>query len=134
MLWEGRTVNTGYGVLSVDSREVLAHRKVMADLHGAEAIRGKIVMHLCDEPRCVNPEHLRIGTQSENILDAVAKGRFVRTGRRRGTQCHFAKLTEDQVRAIRSDERSSRVVAEAYGIDPTNVWQIRTRRTWQHIP
>lgn len=77
--WMGATNNQGYGVLAVysgDKRQrVLAHRLSIVIATGAD-IDGRVVMHTCDNPLCVNPEHLRIGTQADNIRDALRKGRL----------------------------------------------------------
>lgn len=78
--WEGARTKDGYGRIS---GSVLAHRRVMADIHGEDAIRGKDVMHVCDNPPCVNPDHLRIGTRADNMQDASRKGRTAR-GERHG--------------------------------------------------
>ena len=74
--WPGAKDKCGYGRVLRNGKNRLAHRMVMADLHGDEAIVGKVVMHLCDNPPCVNPEHLRIGTQKDNMSDARDKGRW----------------------------------------------------------
>lgn len=88
VLWEGQIAKVGYGVRYIPGprckiqggkgrkgKQVYAHRAAMADIYGWDAIEGKVVMHTCDEPTCVNPEHLRIGTHEDNRLDMVAKGR-----------------------------------------------------------
>lgn len=77
--WMGATNNQGYGVLAVysgDKRQrVLAHRLSIVIATGAD-IDGRVVMHTCDNPLCVNPDHLRIGTQADNVRDALRKGRL----------------------------------------------------------
>ena len=69
------TQTAGYGERTVASRKWLAHRFVMAQLYGEDAIAGKIVYHTCDNKLCINPEHLRIGTHADNMADMKAKGR-----------------------------------------------------------
>lgn len=73
VLWTGSRKSTGYGFFSVNGRVVLAHRWIYQQVHGPQA--GLVVMHKCDNPPCVNVEHLRVGTQADNVRDAVAKGR-----------------------------------------------------------
>lgn len=73
-LWAGSKNNMGYGRINVDGIIKLAHR-VLFELEGIKLERKQVVMHTCDTPLCVNPNHLRIGTQKDNIYDMIAKGR-----------------------------------------------------------
>ena len=73
--WTGKQTDLGYGNITVDGRYTRAHRAMYFLLH-PDADRNLVVMHKCDNPRCVNPSHLQLGTQQENILDMHAKGRF----------------------------------------------------------
>lgn len=104
------------------------HRQVMADIYGEDAIRGKVVMHLCDNPPCINPEHLRIGTQADNMRDMSSKGR--------GPLPRNTKLTPDDVRAIRrrvaTGEQHLPVAAD-YGIGRNQVWKIVHHQQWRHV-
>ena len=69
--FDGCRTKRGYGRKYVGERKRTenAHRVVMAEIHGWEALEGMVVMHLCDNPPCVNPDHLRIASQSENMSD-----------------------------------------------------------------
>ena len=75
--WTGARSKDGYGNLRLKEtgKHVKAHRLAMARIYGWEAIEGFVVMHLCDNPPCVNPAHLRVRTQKDNMSDMVAKGR-----------------------------------------------------------
>ena len=64
-----------YGTVRVDRKSWLAHRVVAAEIHGLAAIEGMAVCHTCDNPPCVNPDHLFIGTLSDNAFDRERKGR-----------------------------------------------------------
>lgn len=90
---------------------------------------GMFVCHRCDEPCCFNPDHLFLGSAADNSADMVTKGRSAR-----GSKQHNAKLTEDQVYAIRRDPRGCRRLARAYGVSPSLILLIRKRRIWKHVP
>lgn len=91
---------------------------------------GKFVMHTCDNPGCVNPDHLEQGTPLENTMDMIRKGRH-KYGREAALL--HAKLTEDQVRAIAADSRNYSLVAEEYGIHKQSVIDIKGRKSWRHL-
>lgn len=74
-VWVGCTTRDGYGKRKIKGRNVRVHRWVVAQIHGWEAIEGKVVMHLCDNPGCFRYDHLRIGTLADNNADRHAKGR-----------------------------------------------------------
>ena len=98
-------------------------------LANGEIPDDKVVMHTCDVPLCVNPNHLRLGTQRENILDASKKGRIA-NGSRQGN----SKLTEADVGAIRRSERTTAELASLYDTDYTNILRIRRGESWRHVP
>jgi hypothetical protein len=112
---------------------VLAHGKVQ---------EGKWVLHRCDNPPCVNPDHLFLGTPADNTADMMAKGRAsvgalhamqtIHT-RARGERQGRAKLTSDKVRAIRADTRLMRIIAADYGVCLSVICEIRQRKSWAHI-
>ena len=87
-----------------------------------------VVMHICDNKVCCNPRHLRSGSQAENCLDAHSKDRHSR-----GSRHGMAKLTENQVREIFTDSRSSGQVAKSFGISRKVVKLIRDKKSWKHI-
>jgi hypothetical protein len=123
---------------------LLAHRLSYA-IHNGEIKSGLNVLHSCDNPSCVNPSHLRCGTASDNQQDAYSRKRRVspfskkenryqgqRTGHP-GAANPNAKLTEDDVRAIRSSFDEPRKLAEQYNILPEYVNRIRNRMAWKHV-
>lgn len=96
------------------------------------------ILHRCDVPACVNPDHLFLGTLQDNSLDMHAKGRHVVKNRRptRGEACGTAKLTSDQVQAIRARCRrrgDQTRLAREYGISLSAVNQIVNGKSWQHL-
>lgn len=83
-------------------------------------------MHHCDNPICVNPRHLWVGTRQQNSTDMVLKGRS-----RTGTKHWNVKLTENQVAAIRADPRTQKLIAADYGISQPLVSVIKTGQRWR---
>jgi hypothetical protein len=93
---------------------------------------GKFVLHKCDNPACVNPGHLFIGTQADNVKDMWDKNR-ARQGINRGESHGMSKLTADDVRAIRESSASGPVLAARYDVTRTTIADIRNRKIWTHI-
>jgi hypothetical protein len=125
-LWLGGTDRYGYGRLR---RGELAHRFSWAKAHGCPG--STWVLHRCDNPACVNPDHLFLGDVVANVADMMAKGRHKAP---RGDEQPNAKLNAGQVVAIRKDPRSQKSVAAEYGVAPSLVNAIRNRKAWRHIP
>lgn len=128
-LWLDGVGATGYGYLRHRGKMWRAHR-VSWILHRGEIPKDMGVLHKCDTPSCVNPDHLYLGTQKENSADRERKGRGVYV---RGENVGNAKLTEAQVLAIRSDTRSERALIEHYGVSSAHISRIKRRKTWNHI-
>ncbi len=134
-LFTGARVCRGYGKFTVYSgdptvapRQMPAHRYAWEKEHGSIP-DGMCVLHRCDNPPCVNPSHLFLGTRAENSADMVAKGRQAR-----GERHWNAKLTEDDVAEIRrrvaSGERQ-RTLARAFGVSNALVCLIVNGRKWK---
>lgn len=128
--WTGQLDAWGYGRLKWRGRKALAHRLSWESTRGPVPI-GLWVLHRCDTPDCINPMHLFLGTEADNRADMFAKGR---QGGPRGRANIHAKLTEDQVRAIRSDIRLHSEIAAEYGVGESAVRKIRNRESWRHLP
>lgn len=132
-LWRSSLNNKGYGQFHVGSfsQHVLAHRFSWALAHG-EVPTGSIVMHTCDMPACVRPDHLRIGTQGDNQRDMAAKGRAGHLGVRSPN----AKLDDQKVREIRALHAIGTSIAELarrYGVERVVVRGVVRRRRWKHV-
>lgn len=127
--------HSGYGVVSAGSRTdgtrrmEKHHRVVYAEANGLTLadIKEKVVMHTCDNPPCVNPKHLRLGTLADNMDDMVAKGRHAS---RSGTSHYEAKFTEEQLAAVRLDPRPQRTIAAEYGVSQSAISDIKTGKRY----
>lgn len=137
--WDGSAKSKrGYGQISMGGRggkQELVHR-FSYTLHKGEIPYGMVVMHMCDNPKCVNPDHLTIGTHSENTRDAVKKGRWKSIPPLNcGENQHSSKLTADDVRFIRDNPKiEAKELAAKYGTNITSIHKVRRRQTWKHIP
>lgn len=136
--WTGATT-TGYGSMgNGQGRTELAHR-ISWRLHFGPIPAGICVCHHCDNPPCVRPDHLFLGTHSDNQRDAGRKGRT--TLQRypeltRGEAHPRAKLTEAMVREIRravSGGESGNALARKLGFDPSTIHHVVRRRRWKHV-
>lgn len=133
LLWQGALDRKGYGHFRKTRQrvQVLAHRYAWEAANGPIP-DGLLVCHKCDVPRCVNVEHLFLGTAKDNIHDMLRKGRG-RAGDKPGEESGSAKLTNEQVLAIRASAEISRIVAARYGVALQTIYAIRKRKTWKHI-
>lgn len=134
-LWTRQLSTKGYGRFLYYSRSERSSRGMYAHRVSWIMANGPIpdganVLHKCDTPACVNPEHLFLGTQSDNMQDCKRKGR---TCNYNGENHPQARLTESDVRAIRSDTRTQSQIALAYGITRGFVNSIKKRHAWKHI-
>lgn len=126
-LWRGTKTKKGYGLLRVDGKNRQAHRLAWVGAHGPTNLH---VLHKCDTPACINVDHLFVGTHADNMADRQSKGRSVGP---QGEKAGAAKITESDVLKIREDQRSSSIVASEYGLSPSGVRAIRSRRSWAHV-
>lgn len=144
-LWQGGKLPFGHGRwLERKGKAWMAHRYAFEAMVGP--IGDSCVCHRCDNPACVNPAHLFLGTRSDNHADMVAKGRnakgdthgsHIHQARRpRGSKNPAAKLTEEQVREIRAAiaaGEQQRPVAARYGVSQPLIGMIARREWWRHV-
>ncbi len=129
--WAAHRFPTGYGQFWLNGKDVYAHRAAYELFIGP--VGGLHVCHHCDNPGCVNPSHLFLGTHADNMGDMKRKGRHrCVCGERIGS----ARLTSDAVKRIR--ERLSRgvpqrAVAREFGVGKTTVGRIALGKTWKHL-
>lgn len=113
-------------------KQVGAHR-ISWCLHRGKIPGGMHVLHHCDVPSCVNPDHLWLGTHQENMADKMRKGRNVAPPLLRGSQVYSTKLTEDQAREAKFGPLSSCVYAKKFGVSAGQVRSIRRGVSWAYL-
>lgn len=126
-LWTGSR-NGGYGTISVGGKALRAHRLAYELTHGPIP-QGAVVMHTCDNPPCVNPGHLKAGSQLDNIQDMLNKGRHRAL---RGEESPSAKLTDDAVEQIRISDEPGTVLADRFGVSTAAIGCVRRGQSWGH--
>lgn len=131
-IWLGSMTGNGYGQFMHERKLRRAHR-FSYELYIGPIPNGLCTCHKCDNPACVNPGHMFLGTLKDNMQDASKKGRLSHTSRLRGEKHHQSKLTGLQVKAIRADSRAQRPIARDYGVSQNLVSQIKTRKIWAQI-
>lgn len=141
--WQGCRRERGYAVAHYRylGRNLSPHRFVMLAL--GYDIEWLVVCHHCDNPPCINPAHLFIGTHTDNVRDCMAKGRFINPpvtdwpARMKDHPHHWQKISASDVPTIRarlaSGEKLAAVAAD-YGVSFQAVSKIRTGTRWSHVP
>lgn len=126
-LWLAYRDTNGYGWVAHNRRKTGAHR-VAWELTNGPILDGQHVLHRCDNPGCVNPDHLFLGTHGDNMADMREKLRHPY-----GSNCSWAKLTENDVRRIRKDGRVLREIADEFNTTAQNISLIKQRARWRHV-
>ena len=134
--WEWIGKKTGnYGGFSIGAKKlgsVLAHRFSWTMHNNKEIPKGMVIMHLCDNPLCVNPDHLSVGTYMENTHDMLKKGRhtyIAHTGEKNGKSV----LNEKIVREIRQSDMNHAELGRFYNVSTSCIRGVRSGRTWSHV-
>ncbi len=133
-LWMAYVTPAGYGKFGVKNTVMLANRASW-EIYRGKIPDGLFVLHKCDTPACVNPNHLFLGTQNDNMRDKYLKGRArgpSGPNGRHGEKNPLSKLTETQVEEIRASSDPQRKIAARYGISQRAVSDIRLGRRWRH--
>ncbi len=126
--WQGARTGDGYGAIRVGAKTLVVTRVIL----GLDSGDGRLALHSCDRPPCVERGHLSIGTHAENMAQSSARGRHDR-----GSRQHSAKLDEVQVAALRAVKRTgvfeNSELAKWFGLNPKTVWDIVNGLTWRHV-
>lgn len=136
-IWKGATNKKGYGVVNYKDRVMFVHR-AMYELYKGP-IDYFLVCHHCDNPTCVNPNHLFLGTAMDNTRDMISKGRMAvgeAKNASRGEDRYNAKFTEWDIRFIRywrSCGHTLQSIGNAFGTTRSVIGNIIYRRSWAHV-
>ncbi len=138
ILFTGCLNNRGYGQVRRKGKTYLAHRVAYAEHNDVplDQMRGLVIRHKCDTPKCVNPYHLVIGTQKENIGDAIERGRHVPPPRYLGSAVPNSVLTERSVKEIKRRIAQGETLASlgrAFCVSATQIGNIKYGRQWSHV-
>lgn len=130
--WKASINWAGYGLLTHEKKHIKAHR-ISWELHNGEIPKGLYVRHSCDNPKCVNPDHLSLGTQVENMRDAKERNRIPK-----GIAHHASKLTEADVKQICEMYDAGMGPAKIYKtlslpVNYQAVWKVCKRIRWEHV-
>lgn len=129
--WKRWVQPNGYGVLWIEDKVWGVHR-LMHIIHNGALSSEEIVCHTCDNPSCVNPDHLWSGTHKDNMQDAMQKGRAIK-----GERVPSAKLTKEEVLEIRekysSSDISQRDLADQYSLTKSTIGDIVREEIWTHL-
>ena len=129
-LWTGMLAGIGYAAIREDAAKGSRQRRashVSYEMYKGPIPKGILVLHKCDTPECVNPEHLFLGTHLDNAKDRNAKGRQAHNGGEKNGQ---AKLTWERAEKLRSDKRPYTVLSKEYGVSIGNISSIKNRKRW----
>lgn len=136
-LWERGLSKDGYGQFRAHGKSWLAHRFSFA-VYVGPILEGMYVCHRCDNRKCVNPDHLWLGTTQDNTADRCAKNRSARNfgqpgNIQPGVENGNALLDDNAVRSIRTDGRLQREIAISYGVSASTISLIKSRKLWRHV-
>lgn len=140
-VWTRGTQHNGYGTFCVKGRDIRAHR-FSWEIHFGQIPQGMLVCHHCDNPPCVRPDHLFLGTDRDNCVDKLAKGRgragipFHRGCSHEGALNPNARMSTEQVAEALSrlaDGEKPAAVASSFGVSTSLIYKIRSRRAWSHL-
>jgi hypothetical protein len=124
--------------MSVRNKKTFAYRAAYEAYSGKTIPEGMVICHRCDNPICVNPDHLWVGTQADNLRDMYRKRRHVVVyhighSRNNGENNPRARLTVDNVIAIRNSTETSAELGRRYGVSRLTIRDVRSRRNWKDV-
>jgi hypothetical protein len=136
LLWTGSLRDNGYGQFYFRGQAAEKAHRVSWVLHRGKIPDGISVLHRCDVPACVNPEHLFLGTIADNNRDMSEKGRRVPPPRYLGVSHPNAKLTPAKVREMRRLHQAKvplSQICKRFGVSKSGAWHVLARESWAHV-
>lgn len=131
-LWTGKSFSSyGYGLLHIRGRGMVRAHRLSWEIHHGLIPDGLWVLHHCDVPRCVRPDHLFLGTHADNMADAHRKGRLVCGQRHSRTLLNPEKVL--QIRADIASGMTYTQVANKFGVSRGAIQRVIDRRNWKHV-
>lgn len=131
-VWKCRTNSKGYACFFFKGKQAVAvHRLLYQLVHGVLLPRTVFCLHKCDNPLCINPDHIFLGDDAANTRDKVLKDRHAR-----GERNFHARLTETQVleiRKLRAEGLNGIEIGKRFGIAPSHACEIWNRKLWKHL-
>lgn len=133
--WKGYTGNRKYGTFQIKNKNSMAHR-ISWMIHNGEIPNGLLVCHKCDNPSCVNPNHLFLGTPKDNMDDMNQKGRARHDNNPRGNLRRQIKIRDEQVLDIRHrylNGESCNSLSKEYGVGRAHIERIVSGKRREHV-
>ena len=130
--WQGRLDDGGYGSMTLRGSTILVHR-IAWIIDNGEIPKGMNILHKCDNPKCVNPDHLFLGTHFDNMRDMAAKGR---APKRPGSKNPNSKLNESKVREIKNllaNGKTRKYVSTTFEVSLSTIDRIINKKSWRLV-
>lgn len=121
--WMGNKIKDGYGRFKINGKLMLSHR-VSYEMHYGIIPNGMDVLHHCDNPSCVRPDHLFLGNDYINQQDCISKGRHITPNK---------KLNKTQVKFIREAQYNTKKLSALFNVTHTTIYDIQKRKTWKNV-
>lgn len=131
-IWTASSSKGGYGAMTIGGRNGRAEKahRISYQIYKGNFDKSLDVCHKCDNPSCVNPDHLFLGTHQDNMKDMQNKGRrHNHIGELHG----MAILTQNDILEIRSSNLPQRKLAAQYGVAQSQIWRIKNNKSWSHV-
>jgi len=128
--WNKSVTSAGYGLITDETGKQIGSNRASWILHNGPIPKGMVICHKCDNRLCVNPSHLFVGTQRDNVRDCINKGRRNDV---RGEMRPNARLTQAAVRFIRRTHRPVVELARCYGVSVPTIRDVKSHRYWRHV-
>ena len=127
-IWKGTKQKNGYGRIKVDGKSLLAHR-LSYELNMSKIPNGLWVLHKCDNPKCVNPNHLFLGNRSDNMKDAFKKGRMIWGGQNK----KFTIKEIDYIKNLKGKNVSNRKIGDLMNVSHSTINDIINNRYYKNL-